>query len=119
MFSLVLARNNILLTGVYGRCTRLSREGLRAEFRERNFLINPSQSLLGICSRSYGDDKIRGGGGADIFDAVLVVGMNKSYRAWPHHMTRAIDGELNCSFADQPHFAVHVVMWGVGHRAWR
>src|SRR5271170_2145980 len=72
---------------------------------------------LGIRARSNGDDKISRGRRADILNAVLVVGMNKSYGARPHHMTCAIDRELDRTFPNEPHFAVHVVMRGVRHSA--
>lgn len=69
--------------------------------------------------RSHGDDKISSRRRADILDAVLVVGMDKSYRAGPHHMACAIDRELHRTVANEPHFAVDVAIWRVRHRTCR
>ena len=60
-------------------------------------------------------DKISSRRRADILDAVFVIGMNESDRAWAHHMAGAIDRELDRTLPNKPHFAMQVVMRGVGH----
>jgi hypothetical protein len=87
--------------------------------RGHKFSFLTRRALLGICPRSHSHHKISGRCRADIFNAVLVVGMNKSHRAWADNVACAIDRELYGTFPNEPHFAVHVMMWSMRHPARR
>ena len=63
----------------------------------QEFLI---ASPSGNCTRSDRYDKVVGGGGADILDAMLIVGMDESDAAWPQPVARTVDRQFHSSFAD-------------------
>ena len=62
-----------------------------------------------------GDDEVGGGVGADVFDAVFIIGANETDGAGTNARSGAIDGELDGPFPDEPHFGVSVMMRGMRH----
>src|ERR1700730_9067433 len=51
---------------------------------------------------------------AHILDSMFVIRMHESDGARPETVARAVDGQLDRSFSNQPHFGMHVVVWRGG-----
>src|SRR6267378_4413221 len=68
---------------------------------------------------AHGYDEVRGRSRANILDPVFVIGMDESQRARPHNMPSAVNGEFDCSLANEPHLGMHMMVRRMWHAAGR